>query len=80
VSITTNPREGESRDAMLAELTRAFEEITRESPSPARPIEEVFKREDETSGRRSDERVPLRWGACHYLAPCRYGALSVCWL
>jgi hypothetical protein len=54
VSITTNPREGESRDAMLAELTRAFEEITRESPSPARPIEEVFKREDETS--RSSER------------------------
>jgi hypothetical protein len=54
VNITTNPREGESRDAMLADLARAFEEITRESPSSARPIEELFKREDETS--RSSQR------------------------
>jgi hypothetical protein len=57
VNITTNPRQDESRDAMLAELTRAFEEVTRASPSPAGPNEEIFAREDDTS-RPSERRMP----------------------
>ena len=43
MGITTTPRESEYRDAMLAEFTQALEQITRATPEPARPHEEVFK-------------------------------------
>src|SRR5271167_1216841 len=44
--MTTNPREGKSSDAMLAELTQALGEIGREPPPLLRPNEEIFERED----------------------------------
>jgi hypothetical protein len=44
VGITKTPREGEYRDAMLAELTQAFEQITRATREPARPHESAFTR------------------------------------
>ena len=44
MGITKTPREGEYHDAMLAELTQAFEQITRATPEPARPHEDVFTR------------------------------------
>jgi hypothetical protein len=46
VSMTTNPRQGKSGDAMLAELTQALGEIGREPPPLVRPNEEIFERED----------------------------------
>jgi uncharacterized membrane-anchored protein YhcB (DUF1043 family) len=46
VSMTTNPREGKSSDAVLAELTQALEEIGRGAPPLVRPNEEIFEQED----------------------------------
>jgi len=46
VSMTTNPREGKSRDAVFAELTQTLEEIGREAPPLVRPNEEIFEQED----------------------------------
>ena len=46
MSMTTNPREGKSSDAVLAELTQAMEQVAREARPLARPSEEVFERED----------------------------------
>jgi uncharacterized membrane-anchored protein YhcB (DUF1043 family) len=45
VSMTTNPREGKSRDAVFAELTQTLE-IAREAPPLVRPNEEIFEQED----------------------------------
>jgi hypothetical protein len=46
VSMTTNPREGKSSDAVLAELSQALEEIGRGAPPLVRPNEEIFEQED----------------------------------
>ena len=46
MSMTTNPREGKSSDAVLAELTQALEEIGRGAPPLVRPNEEIFEQED----------------------------------
>ena len=54
MSMTTNPRERKSSDAVLAELTQALKEIPREAPKEipreAPPLvrldEEIFERED----------------------------------
>jgi hypothetical protein len=44
--MTTNPLEGKSSAAVLAELTQALEEIGRRAPPLVRPDEEIFERED----------------------------------
>jgi hypothetical protein len=44
--MTTNPREGKSSDAVLAELSQALEEIGRGAPPLVRPNEEIFEQED----------------------------------
>jgi hypothetical protein len=46
VSMRTNPREGKSSDAVLAELTQALEEVGRGAPPLVRPSEEIFEHED----------------------------------
>ena len=46
MSMTTNPRERKSSDAVLAELTQALKEIPREAPPLVRLDEEIFEQED----------------------------------
>ena len=79
MSMTTNPREGKSSDAVLAELTQAMEQVAREARPLARPSEEVFERED-AANRRNGKGLPPSWVACRGLARGRYGVSSACWL
>jgi hypothetical protein len=80
VSMTTNPREGKSSDAVLAELTQAMEQVAREARPLARPSEEVFEREDATAQPPNGNGLPPSWVACRGLARGRYGVSSACCL
>jgi hypothetical protein len=88
VSMTTNPREGKSSDAVLAELTQALEEIGRRAPPLVRPNEEIFEQTGQSErqmpatilgGRLSWPGALPLWSVVGLLAAACIGIIAFAW-